>query len=107
MSAANDGSGGYRCGVGERITTIVYDGKGVSIPEGDPRGQRDCPKPKFEVDYDRSRHVVRITGPDGKTAEFDDRPERFLVMARNPKTRALEAVFVDGEPFYYYLARER
>ena len=36
----------------------------------------------------------------------DDRPVRFLVMDRNPVTKALEPVIIHGEPLYYYLARE-
>ena len=64
------------------------------------------PEPKVEVTYDRARHIIKITQPGGKTAEFDDRPVRFLVMDRNPVTKALEPVIIRGEPLYYYLARE-
>ncbi len=59
------------------------------------------------MDYDRSRHLIRITGRDGKTAEFDDQPQRFLVLSRTSGTRALEPGIVRGEPLYYYLAREK
>jgi len=62
--------------------------------------------PSVEVTYDRSRHVIRITEQNGKPAEFDDRPERFLLMIRNPVTKALEPVIDFGKPVYYYLARE-
>ena len=62
--------------------------------------------PSVEVTYDRSRHVIRITEQNGKTAEFDDRPERFLLMIRNPVSKALEPVIDFGKPVYYYLARE-
>jgi len=62
--------------------------------------------PSVEVSYDRSRHVIRITEQNGKTAEFDDRPERLLLMIRNPVTKALEPVIDFGKPVYYYLARE-
>ncbi len=31
-----------------------------------------------------ARHVIKITQEGGKTAEFEDRPLRFLVMDRNP-----------------------
>jgi len=62
--------------------------------------------PKVEVAYDRSRHVIQITQAGGETAEFDDRPARFLLMDRDPVTKALEPVIIRGEPLYYYLARE-
>ncbi len=39
--------------------------------------------PKLEVAYDRSRHVIKITQEGEKTAEFDDRPARFLLRERN------------------------
>ncbi len=63
-------------------------------------------EPKVDVAYDRSRHVIQTTQEGGKTAEFEDRPARFLVMDRNPVTKALEPVLIRGEPLYYYLARE-
>jgi hypothetical protein len=69
------------------------------------RGESKSATPK-EVSYDRSRHVIRITEQNGKTAEFDDRPERFLLMIRSPVTKALEPVIDFGKPVYYYLARE-
>ncbi len=32
--------------------------------------------------------------------EFDDPPVRFLVMDRNPVTKALEPVIIHGQPLY-------
>ncbi len=62
--------------------------------------------PKLEVDYDRSRHVIKITQEGEKPAEFDDRPARFLLMDRDPKTKKVKPVMEWGNPVYYYLASE-
>ena len=90
------------------VTTYVYTGDGELISQSDPpRKPRPVEvQPEAEVTFDRSRHVIKIKEPGGKTVEFDDRPVRFLVMDRNPVTKALEPVIIRGEPLYYYLARE-
>jgi hypothetical protein len=59
-----------------------------------------------ELRHDRRRHRLRITDKDGRTAEFDDRAVRFLVMAPDRRTKALQPVLVRGEPLYYYLCPE-
>ena len=87
--------------------TFVYDSNRDSIPKGDPRLNPPPIEPKVEVAYDRTRHVIQITEPGGKTAEFEDRPVRFLMMERDPKTSALKPVIERGKPVYYYLAREK
>jgi len=58
------------------------------------------------VDYDRSRHVITITQEGERTAEFEDRPARFLFMDREPETMKVKPVLEWGNPVYYYLARE-
>ncbi len=90
------------------VTTYVYTADGELISVSDPpRKPRPVEvEPKAEVTFDCSRHVIKIKEPGGKTAEFDDRAIRFLVMDRNPVTKALEPVIIHGEPLYYYLARE-
>ena len=100
-------------GMGWDVTTYVFDGSGQLIGVSDARRERvklvevqPPPEPKVDLTYDRSRHVIRIRETNGKTAEFDDRPVRFLVLDRNPVTKALEPVIIHGEPLYYYLARE-
>ena len=92
-----------------RIITYVYDASWNAIPDGDSRRNAPSvkPQPEVEVAYDRSRHVIQITEPGGKTAEFEDQPVRFLVLERDPKTRALKPVIELGKPVYYYLAREK
>jgi hypothetical protein len=104
MYTPGDESQGPLYGFVGGITTCVYDGKGRTIPKGE--GRRDTEKPQAKVSFDPARHVIRITEPSGKIAEFDDRPTRFLVLGRDPVTRALEPVIVRGEPLYYYLSRE-
>jgi hypothetical protein len=106
MSMPDAGPDGPTYEMMGKVTTFVYDGKGKLIPEGDPPPKPRPVEPKVEVTYDRARHVIKITQSGGKTAEFDDRPVRFLVMDRNPVTKALEPVIIRGEPLYYYLARE-
>ena len=46
------------------------------------------------------------TGSDPVVLQFDDRPMRFLVLDRNPATKALEPVTIHGQLLYDYLARE-
>ena len=99
--------------IGCTVMRYVYDGSGVvtSVSELRREGAKlvevqPPPDPKADLTYDRSRHVIRIKEKNGKTAEFDDRPVRFLVMDRNPVTKALEPVIIHGQPLYYYLARE-
>ncbi len=99
--------------MGCHVITYTYDASGHLISASDAPGGNDKlvtvqppPEPKVDLTYDRSRHVIRIREPNGKTAEFDDRPVRFLVMDRNPVTKALEPVIIHGQPLYYYLARE-
>ncbi len=63
-------------------------------------------EPRLEVAYDRSRHVIQITQEGEKTAEFDSRPARFLLMESDLKTRKLKPVMEWGNPVYYHLASE-
>ncbi len=111
MSTPNAGSDEPESGMGTNVTTYVYNGHGELISVSDARRKLARvvevePEPKVDVTYDRARHVIQIKVPGGKTAEFEDRPMRFLVMDRNPVTKALEPVIIRGEPLYYYLARE-
>jgi hypothetical protein len=62
--------------------------------------------PQVEVQHDRKRRRLRIMGRDGQTAEFADRPTRFLVMARDPRNGELKPVMMRGEPVIYYLCPE-
>lgn len=108
MSTPNAGSDEPMYEMMGNVTTFVFTDDGELISQSDPPPK---PRPvkveaKAEVTYDRSRHVIKIKEPGGKTAEFDDRAMRFLVMDRNPVTKALEPVIIRGEPLYYYLARE-
>jgi hypothetical protein len=79
----------------QRVTTYTYSF----------RGDGEEPPP-VEVQHDRKRHRYRISVPDGRPAEFDDRPVRFLLMKRDEKTRKLQPVLVRGKPQYHYLAPE-
>ena len=64
-------------------------------------------EPKLEVAYDRSRHLIQINQEGEATAEFDDRPARFLCMDRNPITGKIAPVLERGRPVYYYLASDQ
>ncbi len=83
---------------------------GDQFAEGDARrrfraivADRD---PKVEVSYDRSRHIIQIAQEGGETAEFDDRPARFLFMERDSETGKMKPEMEWGNPVYYHLARE-
>ena len=86
MSTPNAASYGPKYEMMGNVTTYVYDGNGELISQSDPpRKPRPVEvEPKVDVTHDRSRHVIQITEPGGKIAEFEDRPARFLVMDRNP-----------------------
>jgi len=62
--------------------------------------------PKVEVSYDRSRHIIRIAQEVGETADFDDRPARFLFMEHDSETGKTKPAMEWGSPVYYHLARE-
>ncbi len=64
-------------------------------------------EPELEVAYDRSRHVIQINQEGEETAEFDDRPARFLFMDRNPCAGKIAPALENGRPVYYYLAADR
>jgi len=111
----------YRCSAqpdppgNAAVTTYVYDGYGNLLHVDEAPGTLArlaelkaelIRKPNVEITRDPARRVIKVTGRDGKTALFEDNPTRFLVMDRNPVTKALEPVIIHGEPLYYYLARE-
>ncbi len=111
----------YRCSAqpdppsNAAVTTYVYDGYGSLLHVDEAPGTLArlaeleaelIRKPNVEITRDPARRVIKVTGSDGKTALFEDKPVRFLVMDRNPVTKALEPVIIRGEPLYYYLARE-
>jgi hypothetical protein len=79
-----------------RTTTVTY-----SRPE-----QPEAAPPPVQLQHDRKNHKLKIKTPHGRTAQLDDQPVRFLVMARDPKPKALQPVLVRGEPLYYYLSAE-
>jgi hypothetical protein len=86
MSTPDGGSSEPVHGFSGRTTTFVYDGNGRSIPPGEER--RSLERPGAEVLYDPAPHVIQITEACGIAAEFDDRPARFLVLERDPATKA-------------------
>ncbi len=62
--------------------------------------------PTTEVSYDHSRHVIQMTTEGQETARFDDRPQRFLFMERDPSTGKIRPAMEWGSPVYYHLAKE-
>ena len=112
MSTPEEGSPGPRSNHPRYVFRYTCDGKGEAFAEGTARrrplsaGVEADGEPKVEVAYDRSRHVIQITQEGGETAEFEDRPARFLLMDRDPKTKRVKPVMEWGNPVYYYLARE-
>ncbi len=61
---------------------------------------------RFRVKHDRKKHVLRIAGPDGETAEFEDEPARFLVVQADAKTGEIRPSLIGGEPSVMLLCRE-
>jgi hypothetical protein len=112
MSTPEQGSSGSGSNHPKYVIRYTCDGGGdafaLGIARRGPRssGAEADGEPTVEVAYDRSRHVIQITEPGGETAEFDDRPARFLFMHRDPKTKKVKPVMERGNPVYYYLARE-
>jgi hypothetical protein len=82
-------------------TTFHYDkeGKLAFVEAPTPPGS------SFE--HDEARRVFRLTTPDGKTAEFHDRAQRFLVVAPDQQTGKLAPVLSWGVPKVMYLCREK
>src|SRR5271166_6411675 len=90
MSVPNADPDEFEYEMMRNVTTYVYDGNGSLIRVEDagrkprPIEPKPKPEPKAEITFDRTRHVIKIKEPGGRTLEFDDRPMRFLVMDRNP-----------------------
>jgi hypothetical protein len=85
--------------------TVLYDAK-AGITTYTYHYRVESAPPPVEIQHDRKRRRLRIVGPTGQTAEFADRPTRFLVMARDPRTNELKPVLMRGEPVVYYLCPE-
>ena len=110
MSTPEEESPGSRSNHPRYVIRYTCDGKGDAFAEGVARRRTRSAlaggEPQVEVAYDRSRHVIKITQEGGETAEFEDRPARFLLMDRDPKTKRVKPVMEWGNPVYYYLASE-
>jgi hypothetical protein len=85
--------------------TVLYDAVARITTYTYPCEPRQAP-PAVRVEHDRKRRRLRIIGRDGQTAEFADRPTRFLVLARDPSRNELRPVVMRGEPVVYYLCPE-
>jgi hypothetical protein len=83
------------------LPVAVYDAKPPVTTVTYSRPPEPEPATAVELRQDRRRLRLRITERDGCTAEFDDRPVRFLIMAADPRTKALQPVLVRGGPLYY------
>ena len=64
------------------------------------------PDPQWRAAHDRARGVFRLTGPEGQTQCFRDRPLRYLVVAPDPETGELRPEIRDGRPRILCLCRE-
>src|SRR5262245_9451000 len=47
-------------------------------------------EPKARVEHDREKRRSQVSGPDGTTVEFHDRPVRFLVVEPDPESKTGE-----------------
>jgi hypothetical protein len=91
MSTPEQGSSGSGSNHPKYVIRYTCHGEGDAFAEGIARRRTRSAlaggEAIAEVAYDRSRHVIQITQEGGETAEFDDRPARFLLMDRDPKTK--------------------
>ncbi len=82
------------------VIRYTCDGEGDKFAEGIARRRTRAAlagnEPNVEVAYDRSRHVIQITREGEDTAEFEERPARFLLMDRDPRTKAVKPVLEWG-----------
>ena len=110
MSTPEEGSHGPRSNHPRYVFRYTCHVEGEKFAQGIARRRARSFEadgaPKLEVDYDRSRHVIKITQEGGETAEFDDRPARFLFMERDSETGKMKPEMEWGNPVYYHLARE-
>jgi hypothetical protein len=63
--------------------------------------------PRFEVEHDRKRRLIRILDSKGPTRVFRDRPVQYLVVTRDPDTGESTPVFRFAEPEYLCLCPEQ
>ncbi len=110
MSTPEEGSPGSGSNHPKYVYRYTLNGVGDYFAEGVARRRTRAAlagnEPNVEVAYDRSRHVIQITQEGDDTAEFEDRPARFLLMDRDPRTKAVKPVLECGNPVFYYLASE-
>jgi hypothetical protein len=110
MSTPEHGSSVSRSNHPTYVIRYTCDGEGDKFAEGVARRRTRSSaaggEPKLEVAYDRSRHVIQITQEGGETAEFEDRPARFLLMDRDPETGKMKPAMEWGCPVFYHLTRE-
>jgi hypothetical protein len=64
------------------------------------------PDPEWRVDHDHAQRVFRLTGPDGQTECFRDRPLRYVVVTPDPETGELRPEIRSGQPRILCLCRE-
>src|SRR5271166_5833062 len=110
MSTSEEGSYGPRSNHPRYVYRYTSNEEGDKFAEGvahrRTRSVLFGDEPKLEVAYDRSRHVIQICREGEETAEFDDRPQRFLFMERDPETGKTRPAMEWGSPVYYHLARQ-
>jgi len=110
MSTPEEGSHGPRSNHPRYVFRYTSHEGGDKFAEGVARRRFreivDDGDPKVEVSYDRSRHIIQIAQEEGQTAEFDDRPARFLFMEHDSQTGKTKPAMEWGSPVYYHLARE-
>jgi len=110
MSTPEEEFPGSRSSHPKYVFRYTCDVEGEKFAEGVARRRFraivDDGDPKVEVSYDRSRHIIRIAPEGGETADFDDRPARFLFMEHDSQTGKTKPAMEWGSPVYYHLARE-
>jgi hypothetical protein len=96
-------------------TTFTYeDGRLVAITDSTGRYEKLdepvdpmlVPRGSFTLAHDVAKRVLMLTGPDGKTEVFRDKPTRYLSVAPDPESGEMKPVMKYGRPVYLWLCRE-
>jgi hypothetical protein len=83
---------GTACDADSRVTTYTYS--------------YDPEPPLYEFERQEEKGVFAVTGPDGKTDYFRDRPTRYLVVEPDPETGEFAPAVKRRRPVFLWLCRE-
>jgi hypothetical protein len=68
--------------------------------------ERDPQADSFTFDHDPRKGLFTLTGPDGRTEHFRDRPAKYLMVEPEDEPGELQPVVKYGKPVIMHLCRE-